>query len=165
MSSDDGSHSPDSTASISSNTEYESDFIEYLSSSDDEESNNLLFQDELEEKQERKRKRNMMKYKQMCEIDEETPKQKKRSPHKPILEQANKREPETTDDTASIDVKVKDMVKKANVFTCNINVPKSAEVVIINLKKRDKQNTKIVCNLNKPKLLHQLDTEIIVSSN
>ena len=163
MSSDDGSYSPDSNSAISNNTEYESDFIEYLSSSD-EESNNLLFKDELEQKQERKRKKKLAKYEQMCKIDQEIP-NKKRSLRKPILERTNKREPEAMDDTAITNVRIRDMDKKGSVFTHNINVPKSADVIIINLKKRDKQNTQIVCNLNKPNLLHQSDTEIIVSSN
>ena len=163
MSSDDGSYSPDSNSAISNNAEYESDFIEYLSSSD-EESNNLLFKDELEQKQERKRKKKLAKYEQMCKIDQEIP-NKKRSLRKPILERTNKREPEAMDDTAITNVRIRDMDKKGNVFTHNINVPKSADVIIINLKKRDKQNTQIVCNLNKPNLLHQSDTEIIVSSN
>ena len=110
MSSDDGSYSPDSNSAISNNAEYESDFIEYLSSSD-EESNNLLFKDELEQKQERKRKKKLAKYEQMCEIDQETP-NKKRSLHKPILERTNKWEPEATDDTAITNVKIKDMDKK-----------------------------------------------------
>ena len=154
MSSTEGSYSPESIAT--SSTEYSSDYIEYLSSSD-EESDKLLFSDELEKKQERKRKRNLRKYKEMCEINEEKVPSKKPS-HKEDLE--------TVQDTVNTtNVKIKDLEKKANIYTHNINVPKSAAVIIINLKKRDKRNTKIVCNLENPKLLHQSETEIIVSNN
>ena len=155
MSSTEGSYSPGSIIT-SSTDEYSSDYIEYLSSSD-EESNNLLFTDELEKNQERKRKRNLRKYKEMCEINEEKVPSKKPS-HKEDLE--------IMQDIVNItNVRVKDLEKKANIYTYNINVPKSAAVIIINLKKRDKRNTKIVCNLENPKLLHQLETEIIVSNN
>ena len=167
-STEDESYSPGSTAtSTTSSIEYSSDYIEYLSSSD-EESNNVLFQDELEKKQEKRRKRNLRKYKEMCDIneEEEVPSKKPSHTNKKDLNQLNKRDPETTQDTVNVtNVKIKDLDKKANIYTYNINVPKSAAVIIVNLKKRDKRNTKIICNLEKPKLLHQTDTEIIVSNN
>ena len=167
-STEDESYSPGSTAtSTTSSIEYSSDYIEYLSSSD-EESNNVLFQDELEKKQEKRRKRNLRKYKEMCDIneEEEVPSKKPSHTNKKDLNQLNKRDPETTQDTVNVtNVKIKDLEKKANIYTYNINVPKSAAVIIVNLKKRDKRNTKIICNLENPKLLHQTDTEIIVSNN
>ena len=167
-STEDESYSPGSTAtSTTSSIEYSSDYIEYLSSSD-EESNNVLFQDELEKKQEKRRKRNLRKYKEMCDIneEEEVPSKKPSHTNKKDLNQLNKRDPETTQDTVNVtNVKIKDLDKKANIYTYNINVPKSAAVIIVNLKKRDKRNTKIICNLENPKLLHQSDTEIIVSNN
>ena len=167
MSSTEESYSLGSTpTSTTSSIEYSSDYIEYLSSSD-EESNKVLFQDELEKKQERKRKRNLRKYKEMCDInEEEVPSKKPSHTNKKDLNQSNKRESETMQDTVNItNVKIKDLEKKANIYTYNINVPKSAAVIIINLKKRDKANTKIICNLANPKLLHQSDTEVIVSNN
>ena len=167
-STEDESYSPGSTAtSTTSSIEYSSDYIEYLSSSD-EESNKVLFQDELEKKQEKRRKRNLRKYKEMCDINEkeEVPSKKPSHTNKKDLNQLNKRDPETTQDTVNVtNVKIKDLDKKANIYTYNINVPKSAAVIIVNLKKRDKRNTKIICNLENPKLLHQTDTEIIVSNN
>ena len=167
-STEDESYSPGSTAtSTTSSIEYSSDYIEYLSSSD-EESNNVLFQDELEKKQEKRRKRNLRKYKEMCDIneEEEVPSKKPSHTNKKDLNQLNKRDPETTQDSVNVtNVKIKDLEKKANIYTYNINVPKSAAVIIVNLKKRDKRNTKIICNLENPKLLHQTDTEIIVSNN
>ena len=167
-STEDETYSPGSTAtSTTSSIEYSSDYIEYLSSSD-EESNNVLFQDELEKKQEKRRKRNLRKYKEMCDIneEEEVPSKKPSHTNKKDLNQLNKRDPETTQDTVNVtNVKIKDLEKKANIYTYNINVPKSAAVIIVNLKKRDKRNTKIICNLENPKLLHQTDTEIIVSNN
>ena len=166
-STEDESYSLGSTAtSTTSSIEYSSDYIEYLSSSD-EESNNVLFQDELEKKQEKRRKRNLRKYKEMCDINEEEVSSKKPShTNKKDLNQLNKRDSETTQDIVNVtNVKIKDLEKKANIYTYNINVPKSAAFIIVNLKKRDKRNTKIICNLENPKLLHQTDTEIIVSNN
>ena len=165
MSSAEESYSPGSIAT--SSTEYSSDYIEYFSSSDEEDmSNKLLFKDELEKKQERKRKRNLRKYKEMCDVSEEEVVPSKKYSHKEDLDLSNKQETETADDSVNTtNVKIKDLEKKANIYTYNINVPKSAAVVIINLKKRDKANTKIICNLANPKLLHQSDTEVIVSNN
>ena len=167
MSSTEESYSLGSTTtSTTSSIEYSSDYIEYLSSSD-EESNKALFQDEFEKKQEKKRKRNLRKYKEMCDInEEEVPSKKPFHTNTKDLNQSNKREPETMQDTANIsNVKIKDLEKKGNIYTYNINVPKSAAVIIVNLKKRDKHNTRIICNLENPKILHQSETEVIVSNN
>ena len=103
----------------------------------------------------------------MCDInEEEVPSKKPSHTNKKDLNQLNKRDSETTQDIVNVtNVKIKDLEKKANIYTYNINVPKSAAVIIVNLKKRDKRNTKIICNLENPKLLHQTDTEIIVSNN
>ena len=158
------SSAEESYIATSSYSEYSSDYAEYLSSSD-EENNNLLFQDEIENKQERKRKRNLKKYKEMCDISENEAPPKKRS-YKEESDQLNKQKIESTEDIVNTtNVKIKDLEKKDNIYTYNINVPKCAGVLIINLKKRDKRNTKIICNLDNPKLLHQSETEVIVSNN
>ena len=100
----------------------------------------------------------------MCDINEEEVSSKK--PSHTNKKDLNKLDPDTTQDIVNVtNVKIKDLEKKANIYTYNINVPKSAAVIIVNLKKRDKANTKIICNLENPKLLHQTDTEIIVSNN
>ena len=113
MSSAEESYSPGSIATSSS--EYSSDYIEYFSSSD-EESNKLLFQDEIEKKQERKRKRNLKKYKEMCNISEDEVPTKKRF-HKEELDQSNKQEIESTEDAVNItNVKIKDLEKKDNIY-------------------------------------------------
>ena len=105
----------------------------------------------------------------MCDIgEEELVPQKKRVPEG-VQEPSKKKETTTIEEDTSniINVKCGDLSKSAdkNTYTYNLNVPKNASIVIINIKKRNSKTTQLVLNLEKPQLVHKSETEIIVSNN